>query len=319
MPSRTSTKDLMVIHLPSPDGRNVDFSETPSAPHAVRITVPKDTSYRTTGLYWNEEHATNLSCIQGRVHAFSGTGIYNNVDSFWGAGSSKFYPAFTAHSWQRNDCWGTKASEPRVSIPPKARSPSDIMAARRDRDLEKGNPTSPAPQRNTDDQDLIVDVTPDPDYWSQRYGKQYELLYRNFTSMTLDAPVYPSLSSTPFPIRLLFKSSSFLFSRVLRDKLIAWFLSVQLLVLYSSFDYHPNLGSLPITTLYALLKFPKYWLPGAPQFPGWIARWQWNSMVVVSHVKVAFWSRIGRWFLGMSVVYDEYTPERLKGSLEQRL
>ena len=34
-------------------------------------------------------------------------------------------------------------------------------------------------------------------------------------------------------------------------------------------------------------------------------------MIVVSHMKVAFWARVGKWVLGMKEVYEEYTPERL--------
>jgi len=104
--------------------------------------------------------------------------------------------------------------------------------------------------------------------------------------------------------------------KALRDQLISWFLSVQLFVLYSAFDHHLDLGSLPIMFIYGLLYFPKYWLPFGPRIPDWVCQWQWTNMIVVSHLKIAFWSRVGRWLLAMNPVYEEYTPERLKHALD---
>jgi len=158
------------------------------------------------------------------------------------------------------------------------------------------------------DNDLVVDISPTSDYWDQRYAAAHELFYRNLISMHLDAAIYPSLPTTPLLIRLIFKLPFILFPKVLRDYLVAYFLSIQLLVLYSAFDYHPYLGSFPVT---------RWWTWGIlpPRPPEWACRWQWNSMIVISHLKIAFWARLGRLLLGMREVYEEYTPERLRDAL----
>ncbi|KAH8883189.1 hypothetical protein GQ53DRAFT_753081 [Thozetella sp. PMI_491] len=70
--------------------------------------------------------------------------------------------------------------------------------------------------------------------------------------------------------------------------------------------------------LYGLYHFPKFWMPFAPQMPPWVGRWQWNAILVTSHIKVEIWSKIGTWFLGMQPTYPEYTPDRLKGVLDAR-
>jgi len=188
-----------------------------------------------------------------------------------------------------------------------------------DRDLEKGNNIEEerAWVNNGDTDDVLtVAISPSPDHWDQKYTRRHELLYRNWASMELDAPLYPSLSTTPLPIRLLFKLPRLLFPAVFRDWLIGYFLSIQLLVLYSAFDHHPYHGSLPFMTAYALWYFPRYWMPFAPRIPEWVCRCQWTSMPFLSHWKVWLWSGVGKKLLGMSEVYEEYTPERLKDCLD---
>jgi hypothetical protein len=159
-----------------------------------------------------------------------------------------------------------------------------------------------------------VDISINPNYWDQIYWRKYEFFYRNYASMVLDAHLYPQLPSTPFPIRFLFKLPWFLFPRVFRNWLIAFFLSIQFLVLFSTFDFHLHLGQLPITTIYTLLTKGIVFWPGRPA--EWARMWEWNTMIVISHLKVAFWSAIGRRLLGMNETYDEYSPERLTNNVE---
>jgi hypothetical protein len=134
--------------------------------------------------------------------------------------------------------------------------------------------------------------------------------------MELNAALYPSLPSTPLPIRLLFKLPRFLFPDLLRNWLIAYFLSIQLLVLFSATDHHPYLGSWPLMNLYALIKFPRFFGPRPPRIPEWVCRCQWTSMIFVSHWKVWIWSAIGTRVLGVQAVYEEYTPGGLKDVLD---
>ncbi|KAF2106521.1 hypothetical protein BDV96DRAFT_654529 [Lophiotrema nucula] len=336
MPSRISTRDRTTIVLPSPDGRTYDFTKSKDDPHTVQITVPKNSSDKGLPSYWSEEYPVMLHSIQGRCHTFEGEGLYNNVDRFFGGGVTETYYPFTLHYWQREESWQTAyrltaTNEPTwrgwfngVDGRPSARfldqhRHQESMRQECERKgaiitaIEEGSERTTS---NHED-DLIVELLPASDWHKREYGKRHELLYRQTASMTLDAPLYPSLPSTPLPIRLLFKLPSFLFPQLLREWLIAQFLSIQLLTLYSSrVDFHPYLGSLPYTFLYGLYHMGKYWLPFAPRFPEWICRMQWTSMLLVSHVKVALWSKIGKWVLGMKDVYDEYTPVHLEDALD---
>jgi hypothetical protein len=172
-------------------------------------------------------------------------------------------------------------------------------------DVEK----SEAPQtQDTKHVDLVVDISPTSNYWDQKYAAAHELFYRNLIGMHLDAAIYPYLPTTPLPIRLIFKLPSIIFPKSLRDYLIAYFLSIQFLVLCSAFDYHPYLGALPVTSWWT-------WRIISPMPPEWACRWQWNTMIVISHLKIVFWAGLGRWLLGMREVYEEYTPERLRDAL----
>jgi hypothetical protein len=316
MPARTRTALDTIVHLPSPDGRVVDFSKSAESPHAVRITVPKGSSHTTSGVHWNEEFKVVLTCVEGRIHSWIGTGPYSNVDRFWGGGdpSNESYAPFEYHYWQREDV--TRSRSRQAALRNQAPKSSDPGY---EPDLEKGESDSLLPLSQGDDvldRDLVIEIRPDSNYWAQHWGDRHEVFYRNHISMERDAGLYPSLPDTPILIRLLFNLPRFLFPAVLRDMLIAWLLSVQLLVLYSArVDHHPDLGSPPIMFLYALFHFPKYWAPFAPQMPQWVSRWQWNTIMVVSHFKVAFWSGFGKRLLGMKATYPEYTPERLKDAL----
>ncbi|KAE9377362.1 hypothetical protein N431DRAFT_331672 [Stipitochalara longipes BDJ] len=311
MSKRTETANERTISLPSPDGRVYDFTKTPEeAPHAVNISVLPKSTFTGPIPYWNERYKVLLTCIAGRVHTFWGTGPYSNVDSFFGAGSSETYDAFTLHYWQRSEQWQTaKGSTP--SHPHNHAENEQEPLLTEDRDIEKGIDH----QEATDDV-LTVAISPSPNYWDQKHRRRHELFYRNWASMELDAALYPYLSTTPLPIRLLFKLPRLLFPDLLRNWLIAYFLSIQLLVLFSAFDHHPHLGSWPLMTLYALAHATKYFGPGAPQIPQWVCRCQWTSMLFISHWRVWVWSGIGRWVFGMQPTYEEYTPERLKDALD---
>lgn len=317
MPTRTRTASDSVIRLPNPDGRVVDFSNTAQAPHAVRITVPKGSSYTDSGLYWTESFKVVLTCFEGRIHTWLGRGPYSNVDNFWGGGepSSESYRKFEMHSWQREDAYyaSSRKAASRNQV-------SKSLGSGHPPDLEKGESEALLTSSSADDlldRDLVIEIGPHTDFWDQQWGDRHELLYRNHISMELDAALYPSLPSTPIAIRLLFKLPRILFPGALRDRLIAWFLQIQLLVLYSArVDYHPDLGGLPIMFLYGLYHFSYYWGPFSAQKPSWICRWEWNTIEVMSHFVVAFWSAVGRWFLGMQRTYPEYTPERLKDALD---
>ena len=329
MPGRTHTVNQNTFTFKSPDNRKYDFTDSPKTPHAVRITVPKGSTYRGPKPYWNETYNVLLTCLQGRCHTYWATGLYSNVDHFFSAPASEAYARFELHYWQR---WQT-ASKNVATLSTGSEVPNEKstlvvpdleygdIKKEHQRTLKelvhkKGEESFFGTTSTEENEDLVVEVSPSTNYWDQAYGPRHELLYRNWVSMELDAELYPTLPTTPLPIRLLFKLPRFLFPKSLRDRLISWLLSVQLLVLYSAFDYHPNLGSLPITYIYGLLHWPKYWMPFAPRYPEWVCRWQWTSMIVMSHLKIAFWSRIGRWFLAMKPVYKEYTPERLNHALD---
>ncbi|KAN0075651.1 hypothetical protein V8E54_006921 [Elaphomyces granulatus] len=324
MPGRTQTANQSIWTLRAPDNRKYDFTDSPNAPHVVRITVPKGSTYKGSKLYWNETYGVLLKCVQGQCHTFRGTGPYSNSDDFFGPPFSETYPIFEVHSWQK---WPTEsknaATEELSTVTSIA---TDLECAKvekgQQRTLEgflgeKGDVSSTEiTSTSTEGGDLVVELSPSTEPWDQAYGPRHELFYRNWASMELDAELYPTLPTTPLPIRLLFKLPWFLFPKALRDQLISWFLSVQLFVIYSAFDHHPDLGSLPIMFIYGLLYFPKYWLPFGPRIPDWVCRWQWTNMIVMSHLKIAFWSRVGRWLLAMNPVYKEYTPERLKHALD---
>jgi len=312
MAKRTITATESSISLPAPNGCYYDFTKTPEeTPHAVRISVPPKSTFKGHRANWNEHYKILFTCISGRVHTFWGTGPYSNVDRFFGAGISETYEAFTLHSWQRSDQWQTASTKYRF---PGRKTPEnqDLF----DRDVEKGHDGRGKQSGPEAEDTLTIAISPSPNYWDTRYIKRHELLYRNWASMELDAPLYPSLPTTPLPIRFLFALPSFLFPARLRNYLISFFLSIQILVLFSAFDHHPNLGSFPLMTLYAIWKFPRYWGPFPPQLPQWVSRCQWASMLFVSHWRIWLWSGIGKRLLGMNAVYEEYTPERLKDALD---
>ncbi|OCK81843.1 hypothetical protein K432DRAFT_403461 [Lepidopterella palustris CBS 459.81] len=221
-----------------------------------------------------------------------------NVDEFFGAGRDEEVGRWALHEWGRVDQWQTrkKAAKPVLTIP------TAFFTSPTRRTLNPWVETK---------KNLVIDLSPSLDYWDGKYAPAHELFHRHLASIHLDAPLYPSLPTTPLPIRLLFKLPSFLFPAILRDYLISCFLSIQLLVLYSAFDFHPFLGMFPIAS---------WWWLGHPTLfprrpPEWVQRWQWTSMIVLSHLKVGFWSWVGRWVLGMRVVYEEYTPGRLRDAL----
>lgn len=313
MAKRTSTANEKIVSLPTPDGRVYDFTKTAEeAPHAVKISVPPNSAFKGPIPYWNEHYRVLLACIKGRVHTFRGTGLYSNVDSFFGAGSSETYDSFTLHYWQRPEQWQTNKSSAQSSFQKHVgneQGPEQDPLL--DRDLEKG-----IGQQGMVDDVLTVAISPSPNYWDQAYRHRHELLHRNWASMELDAVLYPSLPTTPLLIRLLFKLPRVLFPDLLRSWLVSYFLSIQLLVLFSAFDHHPYLGAWPLVSLYAMVKFPRFFGPGAPQYPQWVCRCQWESMVFVSHWKIWIWSGIGTRVLGMKAIYEEYTPERLKDALD---
>jgi hypothetical protein len=313
MTKRTLTAIEKTISLPAPDGRVYDFTKTAEeAPHTVQISVPPNSSFKGPLPYWNEQFKLLFTCISGRVHTFWGTGPYSNVDNFFGAGSSETYDAFTLHFWQRPEQWQTNKSYSH-SRPQNHPGDENEHLLGFDRDLEKGIDQ----QGLTDPQDILtVAISPSPNYWDQAHCRRHELLHRNWASMELDAALYPFLPTTPLLIRLLFKLPRFLFPDLLRNWLMTYFLSIQMLVLFSAFDHHPNLGAWPLMSLYALVKFPRYFGPWPPQIPQWVCRCQWASMLFVSHWKVWLWSGIGTRVLGMQAVYEEYTPERLRDALD---
>src|SRR5215471_19202232 len=101
MPSRNHTANQNTFTFKSPDNRKYDFTDTPNTPHAVRITVPKGSTYGGPKPYWNETYNVLLTCVQGRCHTYSATGLYNSVDSFFSAPASDAYAPFELHYWQR--------------------------------------------------------------------------------------------------------------------------------------------------------------------------------------------------------------------------
>jgi hypothetical protein len=310
MTKRTETANETTISLPKPDGRVYDFTKTPEeSPHAVQISVPPQSTFKGPISYWNEQYAVLFTCIAGRGHTFWGTGPYSNVDIFFGAGHSEMYERFTLHYWQREEQWQTAKGSNRSRPQTRAENEHEPLLDE-DRDLEKG-----INREEAKDDVLTVAVSPSADYWDQHYARRHELFYRNWASMELDAPLYPYLPTTPLPIRLLFKLPRFLFPEILRNWFIAYFLSFQLLVLFSAFDHHPNLGSWPLMTLYAIAN-PRYLGPWPPRIPEWVCRCQWTSMLFVSHWRVWIWSGVGKRVLGMKSTYEEYTPERLKDALD---
>ena len=313
MIKRTETANEKTISLPKPDGRLYDFTSTPDeAPHAVKISVPPESSFAGPVPYWNETYKVLLTCIAGTVHCFSGTGPYYNVDTFFSAGNSETYEKFTLHYWQREEQWQTAKTPLRY----RSQRPSDNEREHlldEHRDIEKC-----IDRQVASDDVLTVALSPSTNHWDQDYVGRHELFYRNWASMELDAPLYPYLPTTPLPIRLLFKLPRFLFPEVVRKWFIDYFFSFQTLVLFSAFDHHPYLGAWPLMTLYSLAHFGKYIWMGAPQIPQWVCRCQWTSMLWVSHSRVWLWSLVGKWVLGMQPTYEEYTPERLKHVLDPR-
>ena len=79
-------------------------------------------------------------------------------------------------------------------------------------------------------------------YTAPDYAGRHELFYRDINSAILDAAKYPYLRSTPLWVRLLFSS----LSDGARTALTAWFLRLQLMVMYYMFDFWPYLGSIPL-------------------------------------------------------------------------
>lgn len=314
MYSRSHTADQHIIALSRPDNRKFDFTKTPDT-HAVRITVPKDSSWKGWDIYWTETFSVQLNCVEGRIHTFSGTGLYDNVDSFFGSGNGQTYEAFEFHLWQREEEWFKgKGSEGSKKLP---FFRSGLVKDYQGRPMPEVSRKQDSELSCTEysDKDLTVDIS--PGRWAPwREEKRQELFYRHLASTILDAPVYPYLPSTPFPIRLLFSLPSFLFPAALRRRLVAWFLSIQFLVLCSVFDHHPYLGSLPVANAYATLYWYIYLMPLPPRLPEWVCRLHWECIIFVSHFKVWVWSAVGTRLLGMRPAYEEYTPERLKDVLD---
>lgn len=173
-----------------------------------------------------------------------------------------------------------------------------------DRDVEKGY-SDRSEQGDPEVEDtLTIAISPSSDHWSTGYVKRHELLYRNWTSMELDAHLYPSLPTAPLPIRLLFALPSFLIHVLVRNYFIS-FHSIQILVLFMAFDPHPNLSSFPLMTLYAIWKFGQHRGPSSPQLPQWVSWCQSASMLLVGHWRIWLWSGIEKRLLGMKAVYEE--------------
>lgn len=333
MPSRTRTAYENVVALAAPDHRKFDFTESQDEPYAVRITVPKDTSFQGSEYYWTETYEVFLKCIEGRVHTYSGTGLYRNGDYFFGAGSFQLYKKFVLHHWQRALNWQLDDKKgPGVAAGDGEEGESRPLLGT---DLEKGQfdrrpvgksgtsrdgkttaVSSDLGTPNPNDGDLVLDIWPVSESDLVTYATRHELFYRHLASVHLDAPIYPYLPTTPLLIRFLFSLPNFLFPAKIRHYLIRYFLSIQLLALFSAFDYHPELGVFPFTTIYNIIHFYKYSWPKR-QFPEWVCRAQWESMIVISHVKIWIWAGIGRRIFGMAPVYEAYTPERLKHALDQ--
>ncbi|KAF2682924.1 hypothetical protein K458DRAFT_390197 [Lentithecium fluviatile CBS 122367] len=103
------------------------------------------------------------------------------------------------------------------------------------------------PNTSPDDKPLTTALSPSPDSPTQAHHPRHELLHRHIASLTLDATSYPHLPTTPFPIRLLFRLLPFLFPAPLRTRLVTFLLSIQLLVLYSTFDYPVLTGAKTIS------------------------------------------------------------------------
>lgn len=322
MPSRTCTAEQTVISLP--DGRTYDFTDASQEPHNVHITVPGSYDFdaaREAG--WHEEHGEVLACVKGWVHVYTADSPLGSVDTKFGPGSNIKLKKWSFYSWERDPFWKpTGLSTEKSSLLPGSHNQSSMPdfeaqlggeVARHPAVGQGGLPFDNGVAPICADEgklDIAVDLSIDVSTWDKPYRRRFELFHRNYASMHLDAALYPHLPTTPLPIRLLFKLPRFLFPARIRNWLISYYLSIQLLLLYSAFDYQPYLGELPIGVVYILFK---YGIPIWPQRPPeWILKWQWNTMIVISHCKVAFWRIIGSKLLGMCETYHEYSPERLK-------
>ena len=120
------------------------------------------------------------------MHIFSGTGLYSNHDSFFGVGSSETFPAWSLHSWGREDQWQTQgadrdshSSEATTALSestPLLQTSSVVDPEKQVKDLHADIQTSEGLQiQDTRDNDLVVDISPTSDYWDQKYAAAHEL------------------------------------------------------------------------------------------------------------------------------------------------
>jgi len=128
-----------------------------------------------------------------------------------------------------------------------------------------------------------------------------EILYRNTSSATIDADRFPSLSSTPLWVKLLY--SLLAFSPTAQRSMIARLLWIQLQIIYFAHDFCAYHGS---------VHAPFFWFITHPfsleRPPNWIFNIEWWSVGVISNItqRACYW--FGSLFLGMKAEYPEYTP-----------
>jgi hypothetical protein len=129
-----------------------------------------------------------------------------------------------------------------------------------------------------------------------------EILYRNTSSATLDAPRFPSLWSTPLWVRML--HSLLAFSPAVQRRMVAKLLWVQLQMMYFAHDFGEHHGSIHAPFVY-WITHPWRLLEREPD---WVFEVEWWSVFVISKAtqRACYWA--GRLFLGMKAEYPEYTP-----------
>jgi hypothetical protein len=129
------------------------------------------------------------------------------------------------------------------------------------------------------------------------------LLFRNSCGATLDAYQYPRLSSTPYWLRLLYRTLGF--SPRAQRYFVRKMLWIQIQMMQRAHAFCSDHGEINVPDIW-WYTHPWRWGEREPQ---WTFDLMWWTCAVISTVvhTTCYW--VGRLLLGMKAEYPEYTPE----------